>query len=190
MRMRQRAARAAVYVTLGSWLGLSVAGQKLFRTPGRRSAWDRLYLLIPDWRFFAPHPGIHDYHLLYRDELGDGSLTPWREITSVEQRKPTHALWHPHRRVEKCVFDISKELTKFLEECHNDDRPVESVQVSVPYLTLLAHVTEQPHEENAVRTQFLVSTSGGYDEHDEPRAVFLSAPHPLAGTRKRTQLFD
>lgn len=175
-----RAMRAAVYATLGGWLGLSVVGQKLFRAPGRRSGWDKLYLLIPDWRFFAPHPGIHDYHLLYRDELEDGSLTPWKEISSVEERKWTHAFWHPHRRVEKCIFDISKELTRFIDECHHDpERPIESVQVSVPYLTLLAHVTEQPHARATARTQFLLSTSAGYDERDEPCAIFLSALHPV-----------
>ncbi|MBK1787263.1 hypothetical protein [Prauserella cavernicola] len=177
---RQQAVRVAVYATLGGWLGLSVVGQKLFRAPGRRSWWDKLYLLIPDWRFFAPDPGIHDFHLLYRDELEDGSLTPWKEITSVEERRWSHAFWHPHRRVEKCIFDISKELTKFIEECHRDpDRPVESVQVSVPYLTLLAHVTEQSHAPATTCTQFLVSISAGYDEHDEPRAIFLSALHPV-----------
>ncbi|WP_037336139.1 hypothetical protein [Saccharomonospora piscinae] len=180
MRGQRKAVRAAVYTTLGGWLALSVAGQKLFRDADRRSAWDKLYLLIPDWRFFAPHPGIHDYHLLYRDELADGSLAPWKEISSVEERKPTHAFWHPHRRVEKCVFDIAKELSRFVEECHEDpERPIESVQVSVPYLTILAHVSEQEHAGSAVRTQFLVSTSAGYDEHEEPRAIFLSAFHPV-----------
>lgn len=180
MSGRQKTVRAAVYTVLGGWLGLSVAGQKLFRAPERRTWWDRLYLLIPDWRFFAPHPGIHDYHLLYRDELDDGSLTPWKEITSVEERRLTHAFWHPHRRVEKCVFDIAKELTRFIAENQDDPaRPVESVQVSVPYLTLLAHVTEQPHARATTCTQFLVSTSAGYDEDDAPRAIFLSALHPL-----------
>jgi len=57
----------------------------------------------------------------------------------------------------------------------------EDIQVSVPYLTLLNYATHQvPHHPEAKRVQFLIATSAGYDETEEPMMLFLSNPHPLA----------
>ncbi|MFC4001150.1 hypothetical protein ACFS2C_07675 [Prauserella oleivorans] len=177
---RSTAKRAALYGLFGTWFGLTVVGQKLYRDATKRTGWDKLYLVIPDWRFFAPNPGIYDHHLLMRDELADGSLTGFREISSMEERTLLHALWHPHRRAEKTVFDVAAELLRYVGE-HGLVRggADPTVQLSVPYLTLLAHVTAQQHHPDAVRTQFLICVSGGYDEEEEPTMVFLSEFHSL-----------
>ncbi|GAA1972963.1 hypothetical protein [Amycolatopsis minnesotensis] len=172
--MSRRFVRSALYGLLGGWFGLSLVGQKLFRGDAP-SAWDRLYLLLPDWRFFAPDPGVHDYHILYRDRLRDGTATAWREVTSIAERRPHHAFWHPTLRKEKCAFDIVKELLRYVQ-----DNPAgsEGVQLSVPYLTLLTHINAQPHDEAAVGIQFLLSLSGGHDD-EPPFALFMSEVHPL-----------
>jgi hypothetical protein len=180
--MTTKAARGALYGLFATWFGLTVVGQKLYRDQSRRSRWDKLYLIVPDWRFFAPNPGIHDHHLLLRDQLTDGTLTGWREISSLEERTLLHSVWHPHRRAEKTVFDASAELLRFIgQHGQLDGNADPTVQLSVPYLTLLAHVTTREHHPDAVRTQFLIAVSGGYEEEDEPTMVFLSEFHALGG---------
>ncbi|WP_039737341.1 hypothetical protein [Saccharomonospora halophila] len=182
-------ARRVLYAALGTWFGLTVVGQKLYRDQRRQTVWDRLYLLIPDWRFFAPNPGIHDHHLLLRDRLTDDSLTEFREVSRVRERTLLQALWHPHRRAEKTIFDSVAELLRYVGQ-HGEGRrgPDPSLQLSVPYLTLLAYVTAREHHPDAVRTQFLIAISGGYETEDEPTMVFLSEWHaldtPAAGERR------
>jgi len=182
--MRRETLRPALYAVFATWLGLTVAGQKLYRKDGVPSRWDKLHLIVPDWRFFAPDPGVHDHHLLMRDHLPDGSCTGWRQINHVEERRWSHALWHANRRAEKSVFDLTAELLRFIAKHRTADRPLGHVdpvvQLSVPYLTLLAHVTAQEHAAGAAGTQFLIAISGGYEEDEEPAMVFLSAVHPIA----------
>ncbi|MFF5986741.1 hypothetical protein [Prauserella flavalba] len=177
--------RGALYGVLGAWFGLTVVGQKLYRDQRKQTIWDKLYLVIPDWRFFAPNPGIHDHHLLMRDQLADGSLTAFREIGGVQERTLLHAVWHPHRRAEKTVFDSVAELLRYVGQ-HGEglNGPDPSLQLSVPYLTLLSYVTSREHHPDAVRTQFLIAVSGGYEEEDEPTMVFLSELHAVGAAAK------
>lgn len=178
--------RMALYGLFVSWFGLTVVGQKLYRDSRKRSSWDKLCLIIPDWRFFAPNPGIHDHHLLMRDRFADGTLAPWQEVSSLEERTLLHALWHPHRRAEKSIFDTSAELLRYIgqhEQANGNADP--TVQLSVPYLTLLSHVSTRAHHPDAEQVQFLIAVSGGYEEEDEPMMVFLSEFHALGTTPSR-----
>lgn len=171
-------ARLLSGTALATWFAASVLAQH----PFRRDTWfervDRLGLFVPDWRFFAPNPGIHDYHFLYRDRLDDGATTDWTEIGHVEDRAVRHLVWHPHRRVEKTFFDLAAEILKFIAEA---GRSGTALMVSVPYTTVLNYVDRQcRHHERATGIQFLIAASGGYDEEEEPTMIFLSETHPLA----------
>lgn len=42
--------------------------------------------LIPDWRFFAPNPALHDFHVLHRVVLAGGDATPWRLSSELAER--------------------------------------------------------------------------------------------------------
>ena len=35
--------------------------------------------VIPRWTFFAPNPGVRDYHLVIRERYRDGRLTDWKK---------------------------------------------------------------------------------------------------------------
>ncbi|OZM72834.1 hypothetical protein CFN78_13385 [Amycolatopsis antarctica] len=178
--MSRKTARHVLYGVFASWFGLTVVGQKLYRDSSKTSVWDKLYLFIPDWRFFAPNPGIHDHHLLMRDKLADGTVTGWQEYSKVEERTLLHSVWHPHRRAEKAVFDTSAELLRFIgQHGHLSGNADPTVQLSVPYLTLLSHLTSRKHHPEAVQTQFLIAVSGGYEVEDEPTMVFLSEFHSV-----------
>jgi hypothetical protein len=174
----QRAARYALYGVLGGWLAVTAAAQEPTRRyDAKIRRLDPLGLMIPDWRFFAPRPGMHDQHLLVRDELPNGDFTPWKETCQVEPRKWHHFFWYPGQRAEKVVVDAVSGLIT-MQPILADRK--EDVQVSIPYLTLLNYVTHQvPHHPETKRVQFLIANSAGYDESEEPTMVFLSNPHPL-----------
>jgi hypothetical protein len=73
-----------------AWFSLSVLHQvRLFSS--KMGRFDPLGLL-PRWTFFAPNPGIYDYHIVYREvNDGDGSdLNPdtsnsWRHIQIISE---------------------------------------------------------------------------------------------------------
>ncbi|QWF82484.1 hypothetical protein [Amycolatopsis sp. CA-230715] len=174
---RARVARIVMGGFLGSWFAATLLSQDPFRKfPGARR-YDPTGAAIPDWRFFAPRPGMHDYHLLVRDELPDGSVTDWREVLPVEQRAPRHFFWYANRRAEKVVADSVVGIVGFTKE---EGRKKEDIQLSVSYLTILNYMTyQEEHHNDAKRTQFLIAASAGYDESEEPLMLFLSNLHPL-----------
>ncbi|MFE2940908.1 hypothetical protein ACFXKG_17875 [Streptomyces sp. NPDC059255] len=85
-------------------------------------------------------------------------------------------VWHPGRRQEKALFDLLSNLGVVLQK----EKRIEYLQLSTPYLLVLNLVTHRyPHHPSAVKTQFLLATSTGYDKGDEPRGVLTSAFHDL-----------
>ncbi|MEV0237970.1 hypothetical protein [Nonomuraea sp. NPDC050786] len=163
---------------LGAWFAAATIKQE----PTRRLEWHRKIdpggLLLPEWRFFAPHPGVHDNNVLYRDELEDGELTPWKEITSAVPRKIRHIFWLPEHRIDKVIFDLAGEVSNTILDGKLESP--EDIQLSLPYLFLLNHVTHNhPHHPRAIRTQFLIARSAGWDESEEPLIVFYSNLHPI-----------
>ncbi|WP_207631061.1 MULTISPECIES: hypothetical protein [unclassified Actinopolyspora] len=175
--------RTALYGLFGSWFVGTVLCQDPFRREDRIRKLDKFNLIFPDWRFFAPNPGIHDYHLLYRDTLASGDTTEWSEVGQIAERKPHHIVWHPHRRLEKTLFDIVAEILRF----SGDTGAKKDLALTVPYLTLLNYITNrQPHATDARSTQFLIAASGGYDQSEEPTMLFLSESHRLERGYRRS----
>ncbi|OZM72632.1 hypothetical protein CFN78_13420 [Amycolatopsis antarctica] len=167
--------RWALYGTLGSWYALTLCQQADKPHPwGVRI--DPTSMAIPNWRFFAPTPARHDFNVLYRDKLPNGELTPWREKQINKDRTMLQMIWHPHRRMEKALFDVASELLSASEKVAE----IERVQLTVSYLALLNFVTNQvDHHPDAVQVQFLIAQSAGHEESVEPRMLFLSDYHAL-----------
>lgn len=167
----------------GIWFVATVAGQKLWRAEGRHSWWDRAHLVLPDWRFFAPDPGVYDHHILIRTCSAGGHLGTWQEITEVVERRPIHAVWHPEHREEKALFDVCAELFRFIErhrkEGTNPQELAQRVQLSVAYLTLLNFASGRAREMDGTDIQFMVALSGGHDK-ESPEIVFVSERHDFA----------
>ncbi|WP_410585746.1 hypothetical protein [Amycolatopsis sp. lyj-108] len=145
--------------------------------PGRRIRWaealDRRRVLIPDWRFYAPEPMVHDHYILCRDLVGDAATT-WRRLTSYPQRRLSHALWNPDSRAGKAVADAA-------------GRTILAAAAGVPiaeinsYRLLVNYVCRNvPHAEGAVATQFVVLRSAGYDAAEKPRVLIRSPMIELA----------
>lgn len=169
--------RCALYGLFGSWFAATLISQDPLRRFKGAHKLDKGGAFIPDWRFFAPRPGTHDYHLLARDELSDGSVTEWKEVGQTDQRRVSHLIWHPTLRAEKVLMDAVSGLIIFDQKT---EARKEQVQVTIPYLTALNFVTYQAkHHPDTKRVQFLIAASSGYDESEEPLMLFLSNLHPL-----------
>ena len=176
------ACRWGLYGTLAGWFALTVA-QQADRPLALGTRIDPTAMAIPNWRFFAPTPARHDFNVLYRDKLDDGSLTPWREQEVVINRTLLQMVWHPGRRMEKALFDVASELLKATEQVPEPER----IQLTVPYLALLNFATNQVvHHPRATQVQFLIAQSAGHDTTVEPRMLFLSDFHAVDGRGGRT----
>ena len=155
---------------LGVWLLLSVLVYVPALQPGIRR-WD-LLALVPEWRFFAPTPAQHDYYLLYRDQLEDGSLTDWTEVRAATPRCSWNLVWNTSKRGNKALFDAIKELAAHVVASDP------AIQFSVPYLTLLNHVSAIPRLGCSQSTRFLLMHNDSRLEKP-PDVVFLSGVHAV-----------
>ena len=170
----RRAAGTVAVGALAGWYGVTAVAQ--FPHLRRRiDRFDPSGMLLPSWRFFAPWPAVHDLDLFCRDELADGTVTPFRDVTIVHARHWRHAVFHANRRHEKGMFDLCQ-ATLFLASRW----PLDRLQLTLPYLHLLNWVTLScAHHPDAVRTQFLIGRSAAYDETVEPDFLFASDFHFL-----------
>jgi len=129
--------------------------------------------VIPKWNFFAPTPGVHNFHLLYRDQLGNGSLGLWKEVRFGKGKTYLSWVWNPGKRIIKAAFDIVVTLAKIIEET----KEREYIQVSVPYLTILNYISNLPASNLVAARQFALMQTSISDE--KPRLLFLSNLHRL-----------
>ncbi|MBX9719223.1 MAG: hypothetical protein K2X36_10345 [Microbacteriaceae bacterium] len=65
---------------------------------------------LPQWRFFAPNPGVENTHVLYRSSDEAGGWTRWQEIPYRNRLKWYSFLWNPGSRAPKALFDTSQQL--------------------------------------------------------------------------------
>lgn len=169
------AGRWGLYGLLAGWAGLTVF-QQADRPHWLQEKVDPTAMGIPNWRFFAPTPGRHDFNLLYRNKLADGSLGGWREHSVGVPRRLVQMVWHPGRRLEKAQFDAITQLFQLTDRLADRRR----VQLTVPYLALLNFVTnEAEHGADAVEVQFMIAHSAAHEESVEPKMLFLSEWHRL-----------
>lgn len=105
---------AAWRIAGAAMLVVTVAGQHPFEQFSRFRSKDILSL-VPNWRFFAPNPCMHDSHFLYRTVDADGNASPWHDAFTTETRKPQHIVWFPTRRADKGVFDACADILPTLE---------------------------------------------------------------------------
>lgn len=133
--------------------------------------------LLPEWRFFAPRPGRGDHHLLYRDSLDGASWGPWTELPFADGRRWHHAVWYPGRRSKKAFLDHLSML-----QTHVVATGGEAVEITVPYLALLGHVTSAPRGgAPPALTQFLILYHDGAASEDDFVPTFRSHVHRYDG---------
>jgi hypothetical protein len=139
------------------------------------------FSLLPGWRFFAPTPGTHDYHVLYRTMDRARRPSRWRGLDLIVGRSPRQLVWYPARRREKAVFDLVSELLVVL------DRGFEVITRKPAYRLLEAHVTARIRAEDAAGDaagevagyQIALVRSAGYDPGEQPSLIMVSPYTPL-----------
>lgn len=132
-----------------------------------------LFLLIPEWRFFAPKPALGDFYLLYQDTFHDGSCTNWTEVRPMLERSRWNIFWNPGKRERKALFDAVNLLNVRISLSDK------SLEGSTAYLTLLNHVSSLPRSLSPASTRFLLMKSHGASPEKEPDVMFISGVHEL-----------
>lgn len=140
---------------------------------------DILSSVFPNWRFFAPEPAQHDYHVIYRTLSEAGETSQWRLIEVIAGRKFRQIGWYPARRPEKAIFDIASELIA------NLDKGMDVVRTYPTYHVLREFVRKQVRMAGADGVkgfQFGLARYTGYDESGDPEVIFVSPYTPLEET--------
>lgn len=109
-----------------------------------------MHLLIPNWRFFGPIPLKVDYILLYRDQLSNGCLTSFHEITPDINRTFKNFFWNPSFYKRKAYTDICMELNYVYSFLPNKRLNTTSYNCMVNY------IFKHPHHPDAISTQFIL----------------------------------
>lgn len=165
---------SAVAAILVVWFVLTILHHLPFRLFDEIRASDSLRLL-PRWNFFAPEPGVSDFHLLFRDHLVDESVTPWQKFKIERtQRSLVSWLWQPNKRVPKAVFDLG---TSLLSVVTDSTKAPEMVPFSLPYLMFLNAVSSMPKSPFTVSRQFVLVKTDGVSA--PPDVLFISHVHEL-----------
>jgi hypothetical protein len=136
-------------------------------------AWD-VFSLLPRWTFFAPNPGVSDFHLLYRDRLANGTFGPWTEIPLEDRNALGKAFWNPRKRKGKLLSDAVRGLIRIAALY-----PATGYKTTMPYLVILNFIASLPRWPLTTGTQFLNMESFGFFAAKPPRVVFRSEMHRL-----------
>ncbi len=161
----------AVAVAIVVWLGLTAASQitALQAFTGRLDVLG----LLPRWTFFAPRPGVTDYHLVVRQVDPDGPGA-WMAVPMVEDRPRLAPLWHPQKRSKKILTDAVQSLRVVANHLKGEDG---ALQFSVPYLLLLQIAKSRAPAKLQGAMQFAVIEATGHSERQLTGASFVSRVH-------------
>ena len=105
---------------LVTWFGVTVLSQHPQQAFDRFRRYDVAGLMIGNWRFFAPEPAQHDFHLLHRVLTADDEQTPWVETIEIPRRTWRQMVWFPERRQDKAIFDICVDLIGWMARPDTD----------------------------------------------------------------------
>jgi hypothetical protein len=164
---------------LGAIFAVSVAAQVSDTVRKNVSRWFALNV-VPSWRFFGPTPVISDMHLLFRVQPAGGPPGRWQEIPIPPQGR-WRALWNPSRLADKALQDMVNALSAGSHSLHrriaDPTRLDQAVQVSQPYLALLAWVMEYGGQSSTPeQRQFALVGSPGEDGSGHS-LIFVSRFH-------------
>ncbi|WP_328545145.1 hypothetical protein [Streptomyces europaeiscabiei] len=169
---------AAWRIAGAAMLVVTVAGQHPFEQFSRFRAKDVLSL-VPNWRFFAPNPCMHDSHFLYRTVDADGGASPWHDAFATETRKPQHIVWFPTRRADKGMVDACADILPTLEFGGFEGAArTPGYRMITENLRVLIR-SRGPVPEDVRGFQFALAKATGYDTRHRPSLLFVSPFVPL-----------
>lgn len=168
------AAAIAAEVAIAGWVVVTATNN----LPGRAFDWARKYdpavMFLPNWRFFAPNPAVHDYRLAHRILWDDDSSSEWLDTKDIPYRAWYNSVWFPSRRRDKAITDMSNSLIERMDD------PVKAVERSIAYQALsnlVRGVVRSGLEAGGPQPQgyqFAVGRDSGYDDSEAPTVFFTS----------------
>lgn len=169
----------AIALGLAAGWAATAASQHPLRVFDRFRDYDPLGLLLPNWRFFAPEPAQHDFHILHRVLTADGEQTQWSETSRIAVRTWEQAVWFPDHREEKAVFDICTELLLAMGPAGRDVSHTPAYRLLRDFVeqAVCAQYAGCPLPQGF---QFIIARHTGHDEEPEPDYVLASPFVPLA----------
>jgi len=172
-----------VLLIFSGWLAITIIGQSHDKRVNRLRRYD-LFNLVPMWTFFAPNPGQNDYHLIYRDQLDDRTVTDWTEIPLTHRRTAYSSLWNAAKRDTKVLADIVSAVASQVQYHQERETPIDvigdAVMLSTPYLLLLNIVLSRGEtSERITHRQFLLAQSHGFNTDRMPEIILCSPFHPV-----------
>jgi hypothetical protein len=171
-------AAGSAVVAAAAFLTVTVVNQFPHPSFGRMRSGD-LLSLIPNWRFFAPTPAMHDYHVFFRTVDQEGAPSAWEPMHVITPRSMWQFAWFPARRREKALFDLAGELIPKLSTA-----PLEAIPL-MPAFALLVHRLRQAVSDpetgrpDSSGFQFCLARHSGYDMGTKPEILFASSFVPL-----------
>jgi hypothetical protein len=162
------------------WFVISVASQLSDRV-NQIFPWMSMFALIPAWTFFAPTPGVHDLHMLYRDRLADGMESALSYVPTIPRRRLFHGLWNPDKYDNKIISDCFDSLLDQLRIINENDRDPRLILLSTPYLMLLNIAMNMPSSSDAVARRFIIAQDAQFAPKVEREILFISEFHRFDG---------
>ncbi len=132
------------------------------------------FSLLPRWSFFAPNPGVTDYHLLYRDKDQENECGHWKEYAIASKRTVLGALWNPKKRTKKVLSDAVQTLIR-----SSKDLKTSQFKTSMCYIALINFIASLPRKTEGRATQFMIMQSYGHFTEKKPKMLFRSEFHKI-----------
>jgi hypothetical protein len=111
MRIKQFYSAGLWYLPV-AWLGTHVALTFFENTPDAKTSFanrSRTLSRLPQWRFFAPNPGVDNTHLMCRTYVDD-AWSPWQQLPISSSVRWYSLVWNPGNRAPKVLFDSVQQL--------------------------------------------------------------------------------
>jgi hypothetical protein len=133
---------------------------------------------LPQWRFFAPTPGIENNHLAYRGRARAADRWgTWEEISLFQPLGPLALVWNPRTRAPKALFDCAQQLRVMSGSGPKWD----AVTKSQPYRMLEHAVRVAARDRQWVDAQFMVMASRDGADESMFRPLLVSDPFDTRG---------
>lgn len=146
---------------------------------GTRLPWLRK---TPQWRFFAPNPGMEDLHVLYRRDT-DGTWSKWTELVFASRTRFYSAAWNPGSRASKALFDTAHQLRTLAGFGSSFEWALGSEGYSLVSEVVLDRCTADGATGSF---QFMVLAAVPADGADGLKPILVSPPIPIMASRETT----
>lgn len=176
-------ATGLVNVGVAGWVIVTATNQHPNRSFDSARKYDPAVMLIPNWRFFAPNPAVHDFRLAHRVLWKDDIESEWLDTRDIPERTWWNPLWFPSRRIDKGITDLSNGLLELIST------PGTNIEQTPQYAMLRSLAFRAIEEklntaitgkwtEEPIGFQFALGRDPGRDMEEEPALIFISRFEP------------